>query len=418
MADIKTKDSMHTVKTFDRVQNLAAKTRNGASETKQKVSETISSGESSESEYAGNQLESYEGGTARLALYAGDKVGRWGVRETRRNIQKWRNRKNKLEIKVDFPRVNELPAPNQPKLLEAPKVTGNTASKTAAQITKTSAKTAKGSIKTASNGVKNTAKIVKTSAKTAEKTVKATEKSAQATAKAAKAAAKAAKAAVQATVKFVKAAVKAIVAATKAVVAAIKGIAAAIAAGGWVAVVVILVIVVIGGIVAAVCGIFTPNDSGGCSVAYMVSVCDSEYDRQEAEIISNSEYDYLVVEGREASMKDVIAVFAVLTNTESKDFSKVDDELQDEFRTVFNAMNSIEVYSTTSEETVIKEYTDENGNPYTIEETVEKATLHILHHSKTASQGADYFKFTDKQREQLDTLMSSDFDELWAALVE
>lgn len=416
--DIKTKDSMHMVKTFDRVQNLAVKTRDGASETKQKVSETISSGESSESEYAGNQLESYEGGTARLVLYTGDKVGRWGVRETRRNIQKWRNRKNKPEIKVNSPSVNELSAPNQPKLLEAPKGTGTTASKTATRTTKATAQTAKGSIKTANNGVKNTAKTVKTSAKTAEKTVKATEKAAQATTKAAKAAAKAAKVAAQATVKFVKVAVKAIVAATKAVVAAIKGIAAAIAAGGWIAAVVILVIVVIGGIVAAVCGIFTPNDSGGYSVAYMVSVCDSEYDRQEAEIVGNSEYDYLIVEGREASMKDVVAVFAVLTNTESKDFSKVDDELQDEFRTVFNSMNSIEAYSTTKDETVIKEYTDENGNPYTVEESMERVTLHILHHSMTASQGADYFKFTDKQKEQLNTLMSSDFDELWAALVE
>ena len=35
MADIKTRESLHTVKTFDRVQNLAAKTRNGVDEAKQ-----------------------------------------------------------------------------------------------------------------------------------------------------------------------------------------------------------------------------------------------------------------------------------------------------------------------------------------------------------------------------------------------
>lgn len=95
MADIKTRESLHTVKTFDRVQNLAAKTRSGVDEAKQEINDTISSGESSESEYAGNRLEAYESGTAHLAVRVGDKIGRWGVRETRRNIQKWRNRPKK-----------------------------------------------------------------------------------------------------------------------------------------------------------------------------------------------------------------------------------------------------------------------------------------------------------------------------------
>ena len=37
MADIKTRESLHTVKTFDRVQNLAAKTRNGVDYAKQEI---------------------------------------------------------------------------------------------------------------------------------------------------------------------------------------------------------------------------------------------------------------------------------------------------------------------------------------------------------------------------------------------
>ena len=119
MADIKTRESLNTVKTFDRVQNLAAKTRNGVDEAKQEINDTISSGESSESEYAGNRLEAYESGTAHLAVRVGDKIGRWGVRETRRNIQKWRNRPKK--IKVEAPKPKELPAPKQTPLLEAPK---------------------------------------------------------------------------------------------------------------------------------------------------------------------------------------------------------------------------------------------------------------------------------------------------------
>ncbi len=409
MADIKTRESLHTVKTFDRVQNLAAKTRDGANEAKRSVSDTFASGESSENEFAGNRLEAYESGTARLAVRAGDKIGRWGVRETSRNIRKWRNRPKK--IKVDVPKLKELPASNQPPLLEAPKTAAKGGSKAVQTTAKATTKTAKGAVKTTKSAVKTTEKTAKATAKTAKATAKAT-------ARAAKAAAKAAKAAAQATVKFVKVAAKAIVAAVKATVAAVKGIVAAIAAGGWIAVVVILVIVVIGGVIAAVCSVFTPNDSGSYSVVYMMSACDSEYDAKELTIINNNPHDYLVIDGKEASKKDVIAVFAVLTNSSEKDFSELNSELLDEFRAVFNTMNTVDYYTSTSEETVIREYTDEEGNPYQVEETVIKTTLHIEYISMTASEGADVYNFNEKQREQLNTLLSSDFDELWAALVE
>ena len=53
-----------------------------------------------------------------------------------------------------------------------------------------------------------------------------------------------------------------------------------------------------------------------------------------------------------------------------------------------------------------------------MEETVVKTTLHIEYISMTASEGADAYHFNEKQREQLNTLLSSDFDELWEALVE
>lgn len=401
MADIKTRESLHTVKIFDRVQNLAAKTRKGVDEAKQEINDTISSGESSESEYAGNRLEAYESGTAHLAVRAGDRVGRWGVRETRRNIQKWRNRPKK--IKVEAPKPKELLAPKQTTLLEAPKAAAKGGSKAVQTTTKVTTQTAKGAARTT---VKTTEKAAKTTAKTAKTAAKAAQKATQA-----------AKAAAQATVKFVKVAAKAIVAAVKATVAAVKGIVAAIAAGGWVAVVVIIVIVIIGGIIAAVCGVFTPNDAGSYSVVYMMSACDSEYDAKELEIVNNTPHDYLVIEEQEASKKDVIAVFAVLTNSTNKDFSDLNSELLDEFRAVFNTMNTVEYYTSTSEETVIREYTDADGNQYQAEETVVKTTLYIEYTSMTASQGADVYHFNEKQREQLNTLLSSDFDELWAGIL-
>lgn len=122
-------------------------------------------------------------------------------------------------------------------------------------------------VKTASRsvkGVKQSAKGIKTaqhSAKTAQQAAKAAQKAAQATAKAAKAAAQAAKTAAKAAVTGIKVAVKATATAIKAAAAAIKGLVAAIAAGDWVAVVIILLICLIALIVGSCFGLFFGAES-------------------------------------------------------------------------------------------------------------------------------------------------------------
>ena len=90
------------------------------------------------------------------------------------------------------------------------------------------AKAAKAGNKTARTAVKSS----KTAAKTIQKTAKTTAKSIKHTAKTA--------------IKVTKLSVKAIVAASKAAVAAVKGLASLIAAGGWVAIVIIIVVALLG----------------------------------------------------------------------------------------------------------------------------------------------------------------------------
>lgn len=109
------------------------------------------------------------GGLLLAGLYAlwGNKIGNWGLKETRKNILKWHNRPKKFKVKVQQPK--QLPASKRPALPSA-----------------------------------------KTTIKTAQKGVKIAQQTAKASAKA--------------TIKFVKVAAKAIVAAVKATVAAIKGI--------------------------------------------------------------------------------------------------------------------------------------------------------------------------------------------------
>lgn len=379
---IKTRESLRTIKTFDRAKTLGQKVKNGAGEVKEYGEELQNTRYGSANEYAGNAVENTERRTARNVAYGAGKIGNWGLKETRKNILKWRNRQKKFKVKVQQPK--QLPAPKRPALPSA----------------------------------KTTAKTAQKGVKTAQRTAKAATKTAKVTVKAAQRAAQAAKAAAKATVKFVKVAAKAIVAAVKATVAAIKGIVAAIAAGGWVAVVIILVIVIIGGLIAGICAIFTPNDEGGYSVSYMMSVCENEAIISEREIIANTPHDYLEITGSEPSMKDIVAVYAVKTNTSGDDFVTAGEENQEEFRTVFYTMYSVRYYTTQRQETIKKQYTDANGNPYYVEETVMRTVLHIERSTMPASAAADHFSFKKKQREHLDTLLSQDFDEMWAVLAD
>lgn len=63
-------------------------------------------------------------------------------------------------------------------------------------------------------------------------------------------------------------------------------------------------------------------------------------------------------------------------------------------------------------------YSEENDNPYYVDETVTRTILHIERSTMSAYEAADYFSFKKKQREYLDTLMSHEFDKMWAVLVD
>ena len=373
MADIKTRESLHTVKTFDRVQKLAGKTMEGTNEAKQGINDTFTSGESSESEYAGNHLAAYESGVARITIRSGDKIGRWGVRQTAANTRKLRNR----PLKTDVNKFKQLTAPERMALQS-----GKTVKKArnAAKTAKSAEKSVKSSIKTSKTAVKSLKSTVKT------------------------------------TVRAVKAVAKAIVFAVKATAAAVKGIVAAIAAGGWIAVVVIVVVCLIGGLVAGICSIFTPDDDGGYSVSYMMSACENECMISENEIIANTPHDDIEFTGSGMLMKNIVAVYAVKTNTSGDDFIIVDGKNQNEFQRVFDEMYSFRYYTTEREETVMRQYVDADGNPYYVEETIIKTVLHIERNTMMASEAADHFSFNARQKEYLDTLMSQNFDDMWAVL--
>lgn len=115
--------------------------------------------------------------------------------------------------------------------------------KTTRRAGKTVKTTGKGSVKTAGHSVKTAEQTARTTVKTTEQAAKNAYRTAKASRKAAE---KSAKAAGKATEKAVKAAAKTTVSAAKAVIAGTKALLTAIAAGGWIAILVLIVVLLFG----------------------------------------------------------------------------------------------------------------------------------------------------------------------------
>ena len=220
-----------------------------------------------------------------------------------------------------------------------------------------------------------------------------------------------------------KKAAKASAAAVKGILAATKTMAAAIAAGGWVAVLVVVVICMVGQLACSGLGIFfAGEDSGtGQTVTTAVQEIDLEFGDRLAEIQASIDYDILDLSGSPAPWPDVLAVYAVKTTSDPDNGQEVvtmDDARKQLLRAVFWEMNSISSSVTVRTYEVSSTTTDENGNTVESTDTETEVTLHITISHKTSSEMADVYQFNDSQREQLDFLLSPENRSLWDALLQ
>lgn len=302
--------------------------------------------------------------------------------------------------------------------------TKNTVAKTIKGKPQKAVKTASRSVK----GVKQSAKRIKTaqrSAKTAQQAAKAAQKTAQATAKAAKAAAQAAKAAAKAAVTGIKVAVKATAAAIKATIAAIKGLIALIAAGGWVAVVIILLICLIALIVGSCFGLFFGSDSTGTgtSVTQAVSTLNGEYLAHIQEIEDANPHDRMETTSNDGKLsinwEDVLAVFsAKVTGAEDgAQVASLDDAQVDELRNIMWEMNTVSSSTRTESHEVEVTEVDEDGNETTHTETVTETILEITITHKTPDEMARQYNFNSRQNEYLALMSEPENQSLWVELL-
>ena len=429
MPDIKTRDTLKgTIKTIDKSAVAAERMKSAYIRTKDKTDHSLYPAEGSPDEYAADRVSGGTETAARETVRQLDKFGRKGVKDTKENISKAKD--HFQQKKANFPkkqaqksmqrvRRSAEPAKQSIKTVEH---SGKAIKQTAKSTGKATVKTAKGTVKTAQKTVKNAEHTSKAAIKTTQQAAKTAQKTAQATAKAAQKAAQAAKATAKATAHAVKVAVKATIAAVKAIIAATKALIFAIAAGGWVAVVVIIVICLIGLIVGSCFGIFFSNeDSGsGQTMQAVVQEINTDYQTQLDTTKANISYDVLEMSGSRAVWPEVLAIYAVKTTTDpdnAQEVATMDDSKKAILKDIFWQMNEISSRTETKTEEVITETDDGHGNIVETTTTVTRTYLYITVSHKTAEEMADQYNFNADQRKQLAELLADENQRLWCAVL-
>ena len=422
MPDIKTRDAVKgTVKVIDKSAVAAERMKDAYVRTKDKAEHSVFAAESSPEEYAADRTLTGTETAAHEAVHGLDKVGRKGVKNAKENISKakdyFQRRRTDLPKKQaqDAMRRVRCSADATQKTIKSVDRSGKTIKQTAKSTGKAAVKTTQKTIKTAEQTARTTIKTTQAAAKTAQET-------AQVTAKAAKTAAHTARATAKATAAGIKAAVKATTAAVKAIIAGTKALIAAIAAGGWVAVVIILVICVIGLIVGSCFGIFfSGEDSGtGQTMRQAVQEINADYQSQIDTTRANLTYDKLEMSGSRAVWPEVLAVYAVKTTTDPDDpqeVATVDDSKKAILKDIFRQMNEISSRTESKTEEVITETDDGHGNIVETTTTVTRTYLYITVSHKTAEEMAEHFNFTADQRQQLSELLAEENRRLWSAVL-
>ena len=450
MPDIKTRAVVEkTVKTIDKSAIAAQRMKSAYVQAKEKTERKLAPVKESPEEYAADRLSNGVETTVFEGIHQLDRQGRKGLEATKADLAKakeWFQRKRltdplkkqrqktageaarqSAEIVNNSQRAaNPIRRPVDGSVrVDRAAHKGQSSIKTVERAGKTMKQSARSTGKATAKTVKGTVKAVKTAEKTAKTTIKTsqqTAKAAQRTARTAKAAAQAARASAKAAVTTAKATVKATIAAVKAMIAATKALIAAIAAGGWIAVVVIVIICLIGLIASSAFGIFfSGEDTGtGQTMQTVVREINQGYDNRLDEIKTGNAHDVLEMSGSRAVWPEVLAVYAVKATTDPdtpQEVATIDDAKKELLKEIFWAMNDVSYSSSTAPHDVVTETDDGHGNIVETTTTVTETTLYITVSHRTADEMADLYNFTADQRRQLAELLAEENRSIWSAVL-
>lgn len=449
---IKTRVAEKGIKAIDKAAVASERMKEAYIRTKDKAEHGMYAEEGSPGEYASDRFSAGVDNVAHEAVHQFDKQGRKGVQTTKENISKVKEKIQKRKAAAEQPKKQAEKQAARQAGQPATRWSGRQAADTVSEPAKAvrqergaiktldrgkkgiktldrgrktikqASSTAKGTIKTTSKSIKTAEKTAKASIKTTQQAAKAAQRTAQATARAARAAAHAARAAARAAVVAAKVAAKATIAAVKAIIAATKALIAAIAAGGWIAVLVIVIICLIGLLIGSCFGIFfSGEDSGsGYTVQNVVQEINDDYQQQIDTTKANLSHDVLEMSGSRAVWPEVLAVYAVKTTTDPdnpQEVATIDDSKKAILTDIFWEMNQISSRTETRTETVITETDDGHGNIVETETTVTQTYLYITVSHKTAEEMAEQYGFDKEQKEQLAELLAEENRSLWSAVL-
>jgi hypothetical protein len=478
MSKIKTRETVRDIKVFDRAANAGKHMKNaivkskGAVETVDKQTErTRDTGTDSPSGYATGQM---TGGAKNTAERMVNGLRKNPIKKVSGNISKAKG--NIREVKRQIGNIKKAvkePTAGQPQKEMTKRAQQDTAKRTALRVRhthmseekairiaeqpkaikpptaygeertiKTAFKTVKSKEKAARKNIKTAERTSKATVKTTRRTVSVTRRKAEAvrataktaniaratnaarTARAVKATVQASRAAAKAAVRTTRIAIKVTIATVKAIIAAAKALISIIAAGGWIAVVVILIICMIAMLLGSPAGIFFSGEDPGVGSNYTMPMAIAEINQEYAakvkEIRDNNTHDEVRMSGSRASWKEILAVYAVKVSTDpanAQDVATIDESKKGLLRSVFWDMNTLSHRTETKEVTEVIVEDDGNEDFTSTEQIVTKTILYITISHKTATEMAVQYGFSDRQKSQLAELLSDEYADLWGAVL-
>lgn len=372
MADIKLKESNRgTIKTLNKALIVTEKTKENILRTRD-----FAQGKNNENaeEYATNNTETAIKNSIEKGTRTFNQQGRKSVDRVNQDIRNMTNKVNNYKIKQ--------------------------AEKRLLKNTKSNIKTARKTTKTTGKSIKAATKSSKKAIKTADKGIKTAQKTAKATAKASKRAMQTAKATARASAKAIKLAIKATISAIKAIIASVKSLISIIAAGGWVAVLIIIIICMVGMIAGSVYGIFFSKElkgkNGEVTIGYVSLMLETEMNAKITGIKAiNIPYGGCEVIQNKAPWRDILAVYAVRANggNNQQEVMTLDKKREKLLRDTYWDMNAISWNKTLDREKLLK--------------------LTITIRGKSVQEISNQYKFNDEQRKMLDEILNGKYDDAW-----
>lgn len=396
MADIK--KFSKSIKKFDNARYSAEKINTAVIQSKKRINKSISIDEGSPEEYAAERVNENIERVADDSAYLANCVGKKATENTIENYKKYKankqirefnkNQKESTECQV----VLDTPKHSESYSNGAKNVKGTKAVKDAKSAEKVSAIASKKAYQTKEN-IKNVEKSGKAIKEGAKKTAEFIKKTAKATKKT-----------------------------VMAIIEGGKALVSAIIAGGWVSAVIIILICLVAAVAVSVYGIFFSSEDSGTrmTINSVIQEINNDYENEIDKIKAENDYDTFEINGSRANWKDVLAIYSVKTTTDTtspKQVATVDENTKNLLSSIFWDMNVITSKVNTRTETKETEVIDEDGNKTTVVEEVAIKALDISIKSKTATEMAAVYGFTDEQKAYLNDLIDDKNNDLWNSLI-